>query len=144
MEKEPVYKVTAYITRFHNGTQQLLVFKEEGYEYLGLQVPGGTVENNEDLLNAVIREVKEESGITNLTNIALLGDYTYSSEKLQSLVKRYYYQMEATSPDQFTYIVQSNDEDNGWIYNYFWVDMNDKLSLFSYLGVHLDKVGYSG
>jgi 8-oxo-dGTP diphosphatase len=140
MEKETIFKVTAYITRFNNGKQQLLVFMEKGFEHLGLQVPGGTVEKNEVLLMALKREVKEEAGITDVLNINLLGEYSYYLDKLKTNVKRYYYQMEAICPDQFTHIVQSNDEDNGWIYNYFWFDINEKLTLFSYLGVHLDKI----
>ncbi|MFD0711798.1 NUDIX domain-containing protein [Paenibacillus sp. GCM10027626] len=140
MEIKTVYKVTAYITRLNNKKQQLLVFKEKGFEHLGLQVPGGTVEENEDLLRAIQREVKEETGISNVSNIILLGEYSYYSEKLKSNVKRYYYQMNATCPDQFTHIVQSNDEDNGWIYDYFWFDIDENPTLFSYLGIHLDKI----
>lgn len=140
MEIKTVSKVTAYITRLHNNKRQLLVFKEQGYEHLGLQVPGGTVEENEDLLSAVQREIHEEAGINDAANIILLGEYTYYLEKLKSNVKRYYFQMNAACPDQFTHIVQSNDEDNGWIYNYHWFDLDEKPTLFGYLGVHLDKV----
>jgi 8-oxo-dGTP pyrophosphatase MutT (NUDIX family) len=140
MGNETVYKVTAYLTRFNNGKQQLLVFKEIEFEHLGLQVPGGTVEKNEDLLDALKREVKEESGITDLLNINLLGEYSYNSDKLKRNVKRFYYQMEAICFENFTHIVQSNDEDNGWIYNYFWIDLEEKPTLFGYLGVHLDKI----
>jgi hypothetical protein len=80
--------------------------------------------------------------ITDVLNTIFLGEYSYYSEKLKSDIKRYYYQMEeAICPDQFTHVVQSKDEDNGWIYNYFWFDINDeKPLLFSYLGVHLDKI----
>jgi hypothetical protein len=42
MKNDPVYKVTAYITRTHLRKRQLLVFKEQGFEHLGFQVPGGT------------------------------------------------------------------------------------------------------
>lgn len=140
MEIKTVYKVTAYITRIHNEKQQLLVFKEKGFEHLGLQVPGGTVEENEDLLRAIQREVKEETGINHVLNIILLGEYTYYSEKFKSNVRRYYYQMSATCPDHFTHIVQSNDEDNGWIYDYFWIDIDENLTLFGYLGAHLDNI----
>lgn len=140
MENEMVYKVTAYITRYKNHKKQLLVFKEQGFEHLGLQVPGGTVENNENFLDALKREVREEAGITELLNITLLGDFSYFSENRTGNVKRFYYQMEANCPETFTHIVQSNDEDNGWIYNYFWWDLDEHVSLFGHLGVHLDKV----
>jgi hypothetical protein len=32
--------------------------------------------------------------------------------------------MEAICPDQFTYIVQSNDEDNGWIHSLEYMAFN--------------------
>ncbi|QGQ96494.1 NUDIX domain-containing protein [Paenibacillus psychroresistens] len=140
MESDYVYKVTAYITRFNKGNQQLLVFKEKDYEHLGFQVPGGTVEKNEDLQAAIIREIKEEAGINEVSNVKYLGEFTYNMEKPDRIIKRYYYQMQADSPEYFTHIVQSDDEDNGWIYEYSWLDLKEKPTLFNHLGVHLDKV----
>jgi 8-oxo-dGTP pyrophosphatase MutT (NUDIX family) len=135
-----VGKVTAYITRERNGSRQLLVFAEEGFEHLGWQVPGGTVEEGEDLLDAVRREVWEEAGINRLANIRLLGDHSYATEKLPGGVKRYYYHVEAEAPERFTHIVKSNDEDNGWIYHYCWVDLRELPGLYGYLGECLDRL----
>ncbi|MFF2885840.1 NUDIX domain-containing protein [Paenibacillus sp. NPDC057967] len=140
MKADMVYKVTAYLTRIHEGKLQLLVFREQDYEDLGLQVPGGTVEENEPLLDALRREIMEESGIQELNNIILLGEYSYYSETLKQHVHRYYYQLEAAAPEAFTHVVQSNDEDNGWIFHYFWIDMEACPPLYSNLGEHLDKV----
>jgi 8-oxo-dGTP pyrophosphatase MutT (NUDIX family) len=140
MAGDIVLKVTAYITRSHQGKQELLVFREQGFEHLGFQVPGGTVERNEGLIEALKREVREEAGIKNLNNIKLLGEFSYYSKPLERNVTRYYYQMKATCPDQFSHIVESDDEDNGWIYNYFWCDIKDIQALYGYLGIHLDKI----
>ncbi|CAG7612615.1 hypothetical protein PAESOLCIP111_01553 [Paenibacillus solanacearum] len=41
MENIATVKVTAYITREQNGSKQLVVFEESGFEHLGFQVPGG-------------------------------------------------------------------------------------------------------
>lgn len=140
LEKEIVFKVTAYITRIKGDVQQLLVFREQGFEHLGLQVPGGTVEKNEELLDALKREIQEEVGTINAVNIELLGESFYYSEKLKKNVKRYYYQMEAQCPDAFTHTVTSADEDNGWIYNYLWVDIDERLTLFGSLGDQLNQI----
>jgi len=140
MELDIVYKVTAYITRMHEGKLQLLVFREQDYEHLGWQVPGGTVEENEPLLAALRREIMEESGIQELGNIVLLGEHAYYSETLQQQVHRYYYQLEAEAPEAFTHVVQSDDDDNGWIFRYSWIDMESCPPLYSKLGEHLDKV----
>lgn len=131
-----VYKVTAYITRMYEGKHQLLVFQEQDYEHLGLQVPGGTVEVNEALMDALRREIKEEAGMDEIDNIVLLGEHSYYLEKLRKNVHRYYYQLEADAPDAFTHI----DTDNGWTYHYSWIDLDSGPILYDHLGVHLEKV----
>ena len=65
----------------------------------GLQLPGGHVENNEDLSLAVIREVEEETGIkltTKETPEPFCNIETYSklSSKVNSLSSIFYYYIE--------------------------------------------------
>jgi 8-oxo-dGTP pyrophosphatase MutT (NUDIX family) len=132
-------KVTAYITRMKEGSKQLLVFLEQGFEHLGYQVPGGTVEENEPLLDALSRELQEEAGLVP-TNVVLLGDHTYTSGANHRSIKRYYYHMQAECAEQFTHIVQSNDEDNGWIYHYSWMDVDKLQGLHGQLGVYLHRL----
>ena len=63
MDKLPIReKVAAYITR----ADFLLIFTERNFTEIGLQIPSGSVEFGEDLEEAVIREVYEESGLRNL------------------------------------------------------------------------------
>lgn len=140
MSVDRTLKVTAYITRYRGGRKQLLVFREQGFEHLGYQVPGGTVEPNEPLLDALIREVKEEAGIVPSGDIRLLGEYTYYSEAHDRNMKRYYYEMEAACPELFTHIVQSHDEDNGWIYHYSWINLDELTGLHGYLWVQLHSI----
>ncbi|CAG7642400.1 NUDIX domain-containing protein [Paenibacillus allorhizosphaerae] len=139
MEKTAIVKVTAYITRQMNGVKQLLVFEENGFEHLGFQVPGGTVESGEGLEEALIRELSEEAGITP-HDIKPLGEYCYISEVNRAETRRYYFEAKADCAEQFTHIVQSNDEDNGWIYNYRWTDLHPSLKLHGYLGRMLHTI----
>ncbi|CAG7612607.1 hypothetical protein PAESOLCIP111_01552 [Paenibacillus solanacearum] len=83
---------------------------------------------------AFIRELKEEAGIRP-SNIRLLGEYGYRSEASGVETKRYYFEADAECAERFTHIVQSNDEDNGWIYHYRWTDVEPSLTLYGYLGM---------
>ena len=52
-------KVLAYVVR----GDDLLVFRHADFPTAGLQVPAGTVEPGEPPVEAVLREVREESGM---------------------------------------------------------------------------------
>lgn len=64
------HKVVAYITHHHH----LLVFRHPDAPEAGIQVPAGTVEENEQVEDAVLREAFEETGLDNLTLDGLLGE----------------------------------------------------------------------
>ena len=57
-----IQKVAAYITC----ENQLLVFTHVDYPQAGIQVPAGTVAEQESLDDAVLREAFEETGLPNL------------------------------------------------------------------------------
>ena len=68
-----------------------------GHSYSEYQFPGGHVENNEELLPALKRELKEETGLVfdteNLEAFAVLKKYfkDYPSEKVNTKLLIYYY-----------------------------------------------------
>ncbi|WP_281287108.1 NUDIX domain-containing protein [Paenibacillus hemerocallicola] len=130
------------MTAMRDGERKLLVFEEEGYEHLGMQVPGGTVMEHESLEQALLREIREEAGIGEATVKAYLGEYSYLSEKLGHDLIRHYYWLEAElTDDRFTHVVESEDEDNGWIYHYRWTSFaGTPIVLYSHLGRYLDKL----
>lgn len=64
-----VEKVYAYITH----GERLLVFQHEGMSEAGWQVAGGTLEPGESPEAAVLREVREETGLANPVLPRFLG-----------------------------------------------------------------------
>ena len=66
-------RVAAYITH----GDRLLVFEHTAFPEAGIQVPGGSVEPDEDLHEAVLREAREETGLVDLQIRAYLGPREY-------------------------------------------------------------------
>ena len=59
-----VEKAYGFVLREGADGRELLVFEQAGVPEAGLQVPGGTVEERETPIQAVSREVLEESGLS--------------------------------------------------------------------------------
>jgi 8-oxo-dGTP pyrophosphatase MutT (NUDIX family) len=66
-----IEKVTAFIVRKKNEKPELLVFS---HPRAGIQIPAGTVEENESLETALFREIKEETGLIQLKLVRKLGE----------------------------------------------------------------------
>jgi len=66
-------KALGYVTR----RGRLLVFRQLGRPDQGVQVPGGSVEPGESLEEAVLREVREETGLGGLRIAQYLGRAVY-------------------------------------------------------------------
>ena len=75
---EPLGKVTALITRETKASPEILVFQHPS---AGIQLPAGTVELNESFTAAVIREVAEETGLTQVTIRKLLSERIVHEQK---------------------------------------------------------------
>jgi 8-oxo-dGTP pyrophosphatase MutT (NUDIX family) len=71
MDDRTLYKVTAYVTRGAGDARDLLVFRHPTTG--GVQLPAGTVESGEDPAVAVLREVAEETGLTETTLVRELA-----------------------------------------------------------------------
>ncbi len=87
-------KVLAFIVK----DNKLLVFKHTEHLDAGIQVPAGTVENNESLEDAVLREAQEETGIDGFSIKAYLGMTEFSDTDKDEMHKRYFFQLTSLFP----------------------------------------------
>lgn len=137
---ERVQKVVAYVTREVQGRTQLLVYVHPAYSQLGVQVPGGGVEPGEAIQEALLREVREETGLTNLKIVRLLGVYDYYNAYTGKVNERHVFHLEAPedTPDSWTWIepVPVTDPDEN-IFQYSWLDLDGNVSLSRKLGDYL-------
>ncbi|ROO61032.1 8-oxo-dGTP pyrophosphatase MutT (NUDIX family) [Micromonospora sp. Llam0] len=66
-------RVAGYVIRTTASGAQLLVFDQIDHPDAGTQVPAGGVEPDEELYDAVLREVAEETGLVDITVIREIG-----------------------------------------------------------------------
>ena len=83
----PIEKVIAYIT----GGSRLLVFSERDFPEAGIQTPGGSVEEGEDLAHAVLREAHEETGLEGLRVARSLGSKFHFAPDGRILRRHYFH-----------------------------------------------------
>jgi 8-oxo-dGTP pyrophosphatase MutT (NUDIX family) len=91
-----VEKVYAYVTY----EDKLLVFKHTHYPEAGIQVPGGTIEGDERPDEAILREVKEETGLNDLEVISYLGMWPFDLSLIgeQGIQHRHFFHLRYMGP----------------------------------------------
>ncbi|MBR5755120.1 MAG: 8-oxo-dGTP diphosphatase [Erysipelotrichaceae bacterium] len=101
--------------------ERILVVDRKKKDWPGLTFPGGHVEKDEDFNASVIREVKEETGLT-IRNPILCGIEEFKTEKEDRYIMLYY------KTDKFKGKLKKSDEGD-----VFWINRDEldsyKLSL---------------
>ena len=92
---------------------QILVIDRKKKDWPGLTFPGGHVEKNEDFNASVIREVKEETGLT-IRKPILCGIEEFKTKTEDRYLMLYY------KTDKFSGKLKSSKEGEA-----FWINRND-------------------
>lgn len=138
-------KVLAYIFRVTDLSNEILVFTHRDMPEAGIQVVGGTVENGEDLICALKREISEESGIflDENTIFQKIGESLYQRKDKPELNIRHYFSFYTSElKDSWSHCVESTGEDNQLIFDFFWLPVDEAcLKLTGNMGEFLKPTG---
>lgn len=119
----PKYKAFAYITHHNN----LLVFRHPFDPDAGLQVPAGTIREDEHPEQAVMREAIEETGLTDFVLVQFLGEQQRDMRDfgLDELHHRYFYHLRYIGEPPVTWQHRENEPSDGTgtpiVFEFFWV-----------------------
>lgn len=120
-----IRKAFAYIT---NGTR-LLVFEHPLSPEAGIQVPAGTMRDDESPSVAVLREAREETGLTRLPLVGLLGRQRFDARPFgrDELHDRWFFHLtcDQATPEQWRHGERDPSDAPGEVipFNFFWVDL---------------------
>lgn len=134
-----VEKAFGYITREHGEQIQVLVF-EQNTVGSGIQVPKGTIEEGETPLEAVKREMLEETGLTTLVVQELIAQ-DYFNHPSGVLQKRYFYHLTISGETKDTwqhYPTGLNEAD--LLFSFYWISAEQDTLLAKGHGDYLYRV----
>lgn len=122
-------KVFAYITRGPEENRELLVFEYKNEPEVGVQVPGGSIAEGEMLIDALYREVQEETGLPRevLEFAGKIHKYNYYPENRDKVYERNMFHFEYTGEkvDGWEHTIKSSGRDNGLTLQFRWEPVND-------------------
>jgi ADP-ribose pyrophosphatase YjhB (NUDIX family) len=143
MEHDPTRKVIAYITR----GEKLLVFRHPHHPEAGIQIPAGTVNFDESLEDAVVREAQEETGLSRFEIHAFLGvqDQDLTAWGKEEIHRRYFYHLiyDGQAPDTWQHyeIDPSEGNQDSILFEFFWVSYPDEVpDLIAEQGTFLGQI----
>jgi 8-oxo-dGTP pyrophosphatase MutT (NUDIX family) len=116
------HKVYAYITH----GDRLLVFDHLHHPEAGTQLPGGTRPENEDPIEAVLREAVEETGLPDLALVRFLGEIDYSLPQRNEIHRRRFYHLvcNSTPPERWQHqeLHPFDETPEPIFFQLYWVD----------------------
>ncbi|MER7849452.1 NUDIX domain-containing protein [Kitasatospora sp. NPDC096077] len=127
-------RTAAYVTRDVPGGRELLVFDHRDHPEAGTQVPAGGVDPGEPLVDAVLREVTEETGVTAVTlGAALAVQQRPHPHTGRPRVTVFFHAQTTETRDTWTHTVagQGDDQDHGMVFRCYFVPMREAAGLLA-------------
>ena len=123
----PALKVLAYVTRVREGVLELLVHQHRDAPEAGIQVPAGSVEEDEEIESAVVRELAEETGIRDATMVGCIDVYEWLNPATERWQRRHVYHLSAngTRPDHWLHRVSGVGEDQDMFFVCRWMPIGE-------------------
>jgi 8-oxo-dGTP pyrophosphatase MutT (NUDIX family) len=121
-------KVLAYVVRpSASGGLELLVFQ---HPTAGLQVPAGTIDEGESPESAVVRELAEESGLSNVRIVGMLDRYVWTHPRTQHRHHRHVFQFDGSNelPDRWDHVAVGSAEEQGLTFSFRWIPVAAAIS----------------
>jgi 8-oxo-dGTP pyrophosphatase MutT (NUDIX family) len=113
-----VPKACAYITRVDTG--ELLVF--DGPDHRHWQIPKGTIESGETPIEAVRREVFEETGLTNIDVLGRIQTDVWDRRPEEKRYVRYFFHAKTTDQrEEWVHTVSGDTDERGKEFRCRWV-----------------------
>jgi 8-oxo-dGTP diphosphatase len=128
-----VDKAFAYITN----RGRLLVFTHADFPEAGVQVPAGTIQRDEPPEVAVVREVREETGLSDFAAVTFLGIVEFDARPFgkPELHRRHFFHIPITTAVPQTwrhYERHASDGDKGPIaFDFYWLSIADAVASLS-------------
>lgn len=118
----PRPRVAAYVVRPVGDGMELLVFDHEGRPEAGTQVPAGGIRPTESRKEAVLREVKEETGLENVRVVTEVGIIESPHPESGQPRRTSYWVLEGAEqlPSRWRHVVASDGEDDGMVFLCRW------------------------
>ncbi|MEF3351803.1 NUDIX domain-containing protein [Paenibacillus sp. GYB006] len=110
------------------GRKKLLVYSN--VPGVLFRLPGGNIDPNETIEEALYREILEESGLTNLILVRELGVQQYYKVFIDSIVERHDFLLMTNGdlPHKWEFIGSGDGEDQETLFKYQWIN-NDQIHL---------------
>jgi 8-oxo-dGTP pyrophosphatase MutT (NUDIX family) len=122
-------RVVAYVTRNTDGGRELLVFEDPKHPHIGVQVPAGRLDPDEELEPAVLRELAEEAG---LHHVRIVRDLPGFEGHYPSRYENHAFELVSDEelPDEWEHVVAGEGDDAGLTFHYRWIPIAGDVHLF--------------